>query len=72
MISINAMNGSSKPIEKVYPEAKISDIVKLILKEAKLPFKKENIEETENKMLSDGFTKPYTASMMAKIKEQRK
>ena len=32
MISINAMNGSSKPIEKVYPEAKISDIVKLILK----------------------------------------
>ena len=54
MISINAMNGSSKPIEKVYPEAKISDIVKLILKEAKLPFKKENIEETENKMKVSG------------------
>ena len=54
MISINAMDGSSKPIEKVYPEAKISDIVKLILKEAGLPFKKENIEETENTMKING------------------
>ena len=32
----------------------------------------EYFEESENKMLSDGFTKPYTASMMAKLKEQRK
>ena len=54
MISINAMDGSSKPIEKIYPEAKISDTVKLILKEAGLPFKKENIEETENKMKING------------------
>jgi len=54
MISINAMKGSSKPIEKVYPEAKISEIIKLILKDADLPFKKENIEETENKMKVSG------------------
>tara|TARA_B100001287_G_C22672466_1_gene525946 strand:- start:477 stop:1832 length:1356 start_codon:yes stop_codon:yes gene_type:complete len=54
MISVNAMKGSSKPIEKVYPEAKISEVVKLILKDAGLPFKKKNIEETENKMKVSG------------------
>mgnify|MGYP001395542960 CR=1 FL=1 len=54
MISINAMKGSSKPIEKIYPEAKISDIVKAILRDADLPFKKENIEETENTMKVTG------------------
>lgn len=54
MISVNAMKGSSKPIETVYPEAKISEIVKSILKDAGLPFKKKNIEETENKMKVSG------------------
>ena len=32
MISINAMKSASKPVNKIYPESNIRDIVKKILK----------------------------------------
>ena len=48
MVSINAMKSTSKPVKQIYQEAKISDIVKKILDDAKLPYKDENIESTEN------------------------
>ena len=54
MISKNYMDASSKPVKSIYPESKISDIVKKMLDEAKLPYKKRNIEETENSMKLDG------------------
>ncbi len=54
MVSINAIDGASKPVGRIYPQAKISDIVKKILRKAKLPFKNQNIEETENEMKVDG------------------
>ena len=54
MVSINAIKSSSKPVKRIYDQAKISDIVKKILKEAGLPFKNRNIEETENSMKIDG------------------
>ena len=54
MISKNYMDAASKPVKSIYPEAKISDIVKKMLDEAKLPYKKKNIEPTENSMKLDG------------------
>ena len=54
MVSVNAINAASKPVGSIYPQAKISDIVKKILRKAKLPFKNQNIEETENEMKVDG------------------
>lgn len=54
MVSINAIRSSSKPIKRIYDEAKISDIVKIILKDSGLPFKDRNIEETENSMKVSG------------------
>ena len=54
MISKNYMDAASKPVKSIYPESKISDIVKKMLDEAKLPYKKRNIEETENSMKLDG------------------
>lgn len=54
MISKNYMDAASKPVKSIYPESKISDIVKKMLDEAKLPYKKKNIEETENTMKLDG------------------
>jgi len=54
MISKNYMDASSKPVKSIYPESKISDIVKKMLDEAKLPYKKRNIEETENSIKLDG------------------
>tara|TARA_R100001510_G_C7640158_1_gene197857 strand:- start:59 stop:1444 length:1386 start_codon:yes stop_codon:yes gene_type:complete len=53
MVSINAMKSTSKPVKQIYPEAKISDIVKKILDDAKLPYKDENIESTQNSMKVD-------------------
>ena len=54
MISKNYMDASSKPVKTIYPKSKISDIVKKMLDEAKLPYKKKNIEETENSIKLDG------------------
>ena len=54
MISINAMKSTSKPVDQIYPEAKISEIVKKILKASELPFEEKNIEETKNSMKVDG------------------
>lgn len=54
MVSVNAIKSASKPIENIYPEAKISEIVKKILKQAELPFEDENIEETKNSMKVHG------------------
>lgn len=47
MVSINAITSTNKPVNKTY-EGKISDVVKKILKDAKLPFLGSNIHETEN------------------------
>ena len=54
MVSVNAITSASKPVKRIYKEAKISDIVKKILRDSGLPFDKNNIEETENKMKVDG------------------
>ena len=54
MISINAMKSASKPVNKIYPESNIRDIVKKILKAADLPFEDDNIEMTRNTMKLDG------------------
>ena len=54
MISINAMKSASKPVNKIYPESNIRDIVKKILKAADLPFEDDNIEMTKNTMKLDG------------------
>ena len=47
---------ASKPVKSIYPESKISDIVKKMLDEAKLPYKnlKKKYRKTENSMKLDG------------------
>ena len=47
MVSINAITSTNKPVKRTY-EGKISDVVKQILKDSKLPFSDSNIHETEN------------------------
>ena len=48
MISNYAIQNNLKPLEKVYPEARISDIVGKILDSLKVPSDKRNIEKTSN------------------------
>ena len=48
MISNYAIQNNLKPLEKVYPEARISDIVGKILDSLKVPNDKRNIEKTSN------------------------
>ena len=61
MVSKNAIKNATKPLNTVYPEAKISDIVKKILKDKKgmnLPNKLLDIEPTKNNMKVDGTNQP--------------
>tara|TARA_S200000501_G_scaffold372177_1_gene416683 strand:- start:4661 stop:6022 length:1362 start_codon:yes stop_codon:yes gene_type:complete len=61
MVSKNAIKNANKPLNTVYPEAKISDIVKKILKDKKgmnLPNKLLDIEPTKNNMKVDGTNQP--------------
>ena len=48
MISSYAIQNNLKPLEKVYQEARISDIVGKILDSLKVPSDKRNIEKTSN------------------------
>ena len=61
MVSKNAIKNATKPLNTVYPEAKISDIVKKILTDKKgmnLPNKLLDIEPTKNNMKVDGTNQP--------------
>ena len=61
MVSKNAIKNATKPLNTVYPEAKISDIVKKILQDKKgmkLPKNLLDIEPTKNSMKVDGTNQP--------------
>ena len=61
MVSKNAIKNATKPLNTVYPEANISEIVKKILKDKKgmkLPDKLLDIEKTKNNLKVDGSNQP--------------
>jgi hypothetical protein len=48
MVSKYSIDSSKKPLEKVYQESRISDIIDKILDSLKVPKNKRNIEKTSN------------------------